>query len=95
MKLELWWKIFNINKDLSWFNFDTRLSSTLTWDELIWWDTLPEAVSEYDWTIVSIQNNIMMTWRFIKFKYKSLDRFMMWNSYIITDKAKTFINEIN
>lgn len=94
VKLELWWKIFNINKNLFWFKFDWRLSTSLTADELIWFDTLPSESTEYNWTIVSIQTPIAMVWRFIRFKYNSQHRFMMWNSYIISDKQKPYINEI-
>ena len=94
VKLELWWKIFNINKDLLWFEFDGRLNTTLTLDELIWFDELPSESTEYNWTIASIQSTIAMIWRFIKFKYSSKNRFMMWDSFIISDKQKPYINEI-
>jgi len=71
-----------------------RFTTTVTLDELIWSDELPSESTEYNWTIASIQSTIAMIWRFIKFKYSSKNRFMMWDSFIISDKQKPYINEI-
>lgn len=92
IEFELWGKIYIIDKALENFDFDNRLSETLTWDELLEDETNNES-QVYNWTIVSIQSNIMKLWRFIRFKYSSSERFMIGNSYIISDEAKTYINE--
>lgn len=92
IELELWAKIIKINKRLRWFDFDNRLSQSLTWDELLE-DNNNLEQNEYDWNIVSIQSNLMKAWRFIRIKYFSNKRFMIGNSYIIADETKTFINE--
>ena len=82
-----------VEKALSWYDFDLLLSESLTADELIWWDLFPKEIVKYNWTTVAIQSNILKVWRFIKFKYNSLDRFMIWDSYIISDVSKPYINE--
>lgn len=92
IEFELWWKIDTINKTLENFNFDNRLSTTITWDELLE-DTTNSESTEYNWTIVSIQSNLMKVWRFIRFKYYSQNRFMIGNSYVIADESKTYRNE--
>lgn len=90
---EVWAKIYYIKRILNNFMFDNRLSNSLTWDEMIWWDTVPLEQSYYDWTTVSIMSRIFQTWRFFNFKYNSYDRFVIGNSYIFTNKSKPFINE--
>ena len=92
IEFEIWAKLDIIEKELSNFDFDNRLSETLTWDELLE-EEAPEEQITYDWSIASIQSNILKVWRFIRFKYYSSERFMIWNSYIIADESKTFINE--
>lgn len=92
VEFELWAKLNIIEKELSNFNFDVRLSDELTWDELLE-DSEPQEQSEYNGNIASIQSNILLCWRFIRYKYYSYERFMMWNSYIISDMTKPFINE--
>lgn len=93
LNYEIWWKLYEETKVLDNFDFDNRLSTTLTWDEIIWWETVPYEQSEYNWTIVSIQSNIAKLWRFFNFRYNSIDRFMIWNSVIYANKSKPFINE--
>lgn len=90
---ELGGKLTKQVKTLNNFLIDKRLTTELTWDDIIWWDTLPLDNNEYNWTTVSIQSNILQVWRFIKFKYNSYNRFCIWDSYVITDSSKAFINE--
>ena len=89
---ELWARLDKIEKRLNSFDFDNRLSDTITWDELLENTTNNEQVI-YDWSIASIQSNLLKVWRYIKFTYHSYNRFMLGNSYVITDKSKIFINE--
>lgn len=92
ISFEIWWIKDIIQKRLNWFVFDTRLTNTLTWDELLE-DEAPEEVNYYNWKTVSIQSNILKTGRFINFKYYWNKRFMIGNSYVVADKTKLFINE--
>jgi len=93
IEFEIWWIIKKLNKVLSSFDFDNRLSETLTGDEVIWWDKVPNEQIEYNGNIVSIQSTILYTGRFIRFKYSGTNRFMIWDSFILTDRTKLFINE--
>ena len=93
IEFEIWWTIKKLNKILSSFDFDNRLSETLTWDEVIWWDEVPNEQIEYNGNIVSIQSTLLYTGRFIRFKYSGTNRFMIWDSFILTDRTKLFINE--
>jgi len=98
MNFEIGWKSLSMNRVFSNFDFDTRLSETLTWDEIIgyWTGTqLPYEEWEYNWKTVSLQSTILKTWRYISFKYNSYDRFCIWDSYVLTDFTKPFINEFN
>jgi len=92
---DMWWKRTVMQRRLNNYNFDLRLNESITWDELIWYDTWVYEVSEYDWNVVSLQTTILKTWRFIRFKYNSFNRFCIWPSYVFTDFTKPFINEIN
>ena len=91
--LELGWKLDSETKRLTWFNFDWRLNTISTGDELIENPTIIQEALDYNWTTISIQSWIYRTWRFINYKYSSYKRFMIWNSYVLFDKAKVFINE--
>jgi hypothetical protein len=93
LQLEIWGRIIDYRSVLNNYNFDNRLSETLTMDELIGDDTVPKEQVTYDWTVVSIQNWIYMTWRFLRFKYHSDNRFIIWQSFIFTEKTKPLINE--
>jgi hypothetical protein len=95
IEFELWWKIQRINRKLNWYKFDLELITEPTLDELIWYDTIPTEVLTYDWTIASIQQTILKSWRYIRFKYTSINRFIIWESLILTDKSKIFINELD
>lgn len=97
IEFEIWWVLDRIDKRLYQFDFDNRLSTTLTGDDLIEWyepvDDEPKDKQKYNWNLVSIQSNVMKTWRFINFRYTSDKRFCIWPSYIVSDKTKTYINE--
>ena len=96
IQFDLWWRMEELNKKLNNFDFDSRLNEiTFTADELIWSDTIISEQNEFNWTIVSLQSNILKTWRFIRFKYNSINRFCIWPSYVLADSTKAFINEIN
>jgi len=96
VNFDIWWKNKVLNIKLNNFWFDSRLNLETLWlDEIVWYDSLPWEVSEYDWTIVSLQSNIQKTWRFIRFKYTSVNRFCIWPSYILADYTKPFINEVS
>lgn len=90
--LEIGWTIDIVNKVLTWFKPDLRLTWTITWDELLE-DTEPNEASKYNWNIMSIQSNIEKTWRFINFKYHWTERFILWPSLVITKESRTFVNE--
>ena len=93
---EIWGKKEVQTKNLTWFEHDLRVTTPeespddLLWDDDDWFSYWVI----YDWSVVWIQSNIMKTWRFIFFKYHSSNRFIIWKSFVITDKTKTFINEL-
>lgn len=76
-------------------DLDNRLSVTLTGDELIWEVTLPMEATEYNGNNFSFQMPILKTWRYIRFKYNSFQRFSIGDSTVFVDFTKPFINEIN
>lgn len=89
---ELWWKLIKDYKRLNNFVFDNRLNTTTTLDPLIDQDT-SIYTNEYDWNIAMIQSRLLKQWRYIKIKYISNNRYVIWSSYVIADKHKTYINE--
>jgi hypothetical protein len=93
---EIWGKKEIQEKNLTWFEHDLRITTPEeSLDDLIWFDNDEFSYwAIYDWSVVWIQSNIMKTWRFVFFKYHSTNRFVIWKSFVITDKTKTFINEL-
>ena len=94
IEFEIWGKIETKTKLLWNYVFDNRLSETLTWDELIWSDTVPKEQVTYNWNVVSLQSGIYKTWRYIRFRYHSFNRFIIGETFIFTEKTKPMINEI-
>lgn len=90
IEFELWWTINTIDKVLDNFEFDNRFNTNIIWDELL---EQSKESTKFNWNIVSIQSNLMKWWRFIRLKYYSQNRFMIWDSFIITDETKPYINE--
>lgn len=66
----------------------------MTADELIGYET-PKEILEYDGTFFSFQANVQVTGRYSKFKFSSVNRFCIGNTYVMADKMKPFINEID
>jgi hypothetical protein len=92
IEFEIWGKTDILSTKLAKFDFDNRLNEEPTWDELLEDTTTKEAIV-YDWTTVSVQNWIYKTWRFIRFKLHWVNRFIIWPSFIFTEKTKPMINE--
>ena len=84
-----WSLIRKINKNLNNYSFDNLLNE-LSIEDMVWDTTW----TVYNWNTVSIQHNIMRSWRFFKMKYSSLNRFIIGESYIPYKKSKYYINEI-
>lgn len=93
---EIWGKREVMSKVLNWYEHDLRLTSEseivedLIWYEDLWLDNWVV----YDWNVVGIQNWIYKTWRFVFFKYHWYNRFIIWKSFVLTEKTKVFINEL-
>lgn len=93
---EIWWKKEVMSKILSWYEHDLRLTNEAEIvEDMIWYeDLLLNNWVVYDWNVVWIQNGIYKTWRFVFFKYYWFNRFIIWKSFVLTDKTKVFINEL-
>jgi len=50
-------------------------------------------IARYTGNVVSIQNNIFKLWRFWRFSFHGINRFVYGWSYIVADKTKPYINE--
>jgi hypothetical protein len=59
-------------------------------DELPW----QEIQEVYEWNIASIQTQIERAWRFMRFQYKSENRFIIGNTYLLTKASKPYVNDI-
>lgn len=92
---ELWGKIKSLQKTLSHYEFDQRLSDTITADELVWYDVVPAESESYEWTFVSLQSNQFLTWRNIRVEFVWNNRFQIWHSTVYYDESKPTINELS
>ncbi len=95
MEFEIGGKALPMTRRFNNYDFDNRLATTLSGDEILGYDGEVYEVSEYNGTTVSLQTNILKTGRYIRFKYHSLKRFCMGDTYIFADFTKPFVNEIN
>lgn len=84
-----WANLATLNKHFWNYAFDSTLANNEL-EDLIWY----EESSVYNWNTVSLQHNIFRAWRFVKFKFHSYKRFIIWESYIPYKKTKYYINEI-
>ena len=88
-------KLQTFSKTLNNFKFDSRLETVPTGDELIGFPGSLDEGIQYNWNIISIQIPIYKTWRYIYFKYTSINRFIIGHSYVFVEKTKPFINEMD
>jgi hypothetical protein len=72
------------------YYFDTMLDPEPDLDELPW----QEIQEVYEWNIASIQTQIERAWRFMRFQYKSENRFIIGNTYLLTKASKPYVNDI-
>lgn len=95
VEFDLWWRNDVFEKRLTSFEADTRLSESLTWEELVGYDEVPESQTEYDWRCLSVQIATMKTWRFVTFTYSWINRFQIWHSVVLYDESKPYVNELS
>lgn len=48
----------------------------------------------YTWNIASIQTDIYRSGKYLRFKYESSNRFIIWNSYLLHKESKPYVNNI-
>lgn len=90
VEYEIWgWEVIKQKREIENFSFDAN--RTLTPDED---DLIEEDFDVYEWTVVTVQNDLTMSWKFIRFKYSGVTRFILWDSYIISSESKPYINNI-
>jgi len=90
IEYELWeWVLEKQVDKLNNYNFDTDRELTL--DE---WDLTDEVKNKYQWSIASIQHSIQFAWKYIRIKYYSDKRFIIWDTYLLERFSKAYINNI-
>ena len=84
IKLELWAKIKTLTKQFKNYEFD-NITFPNIWD-LIWYDNIQEEI----WTIAALQQPILLSGRYARYKYTSQNRLILWDTrlYIETQESK-------
>ena len=86
IEIELWAKIKHVMKKFKNYQFDKTDAEWIS--ELIWF----EKSTIYGGTIASLQQPILLSARYVRYKYSSLTRFILWESLIFFEKQEAKLN---
>lgn len=94
LELEMESELWNGNSHSQTFKLHNYEFDNYTGDELDedWLTDDPEI--KYTWSIASVQTPLIYAGKFIRFKYRSPNRFILWDSYFLTSESKLYANEI-
>lgn len=90
IEYELWrWNITTQNKNINSASFDT--DNSYIFDE---WEIIEDDSDLYKWSIASMQETLNFSGKYIRLKYSSYNRFILWDTYFLTQSSKPLINNI-
>lgn len=87
IEIEIWHQLKKYHIPYDNYRFDNHINTSHL---QIWHNN----IQRYTWNVVSIQNNIHKLWRVHRYMFSWENRFVYWWTYIISDKAKPYINEV-
>jgi len=86
IELELWAKIKHIVKKYTNYEFDKSAAPWVA--QLIWFET----ANTFWWTIASLQQPILFSARYVRYKYTSVNRFILWDSVVFFEAQESKLN---